>query len=249
MKHLVNSKLSEKQKKETILLKVSGASLKSNDDSSVISLKKIESMVLQIAKILKKYNVAIVIGGGNIWRGQTGKNFQFDSEHSDYIGMLATVMNANFLHAACMKHGIPSMVFSALRVETISNPMDFGVISNVIKKSVCIFAGGIGEPHFTTDTVAVLRAIQIKAKKLLIGKNGVDGVYSSDPNKKGKPIFFEKLSYDHAVYKSLKIMDKTAFSLASEHDLEMIIFNIDGKDSVLNALKSNTIKTIISRKG
>lgn len=236
------------QKSETILIKISGASLKGNG-SQIVSLEKIDVLVQQISQVFQNYDVAIVVGGGNIWRGQFGARFGLDNKHSDYVGMLSTIMNANLLHAVFKKHHLPSAVFSALHVDNISKPINFNSINEEVKRQICIFAGGIGEPFFTTDTVAVLRAVQINATKLLIGKNGVDGVYSSDPKKGGEPIFFEKLSYDYAVKNSLKIMDQTAFSLALEHNLEMIIFNIDSENSILNALRPGPQKTVINRKG
>lgn len=229
--------------KKRLLIKVSGASLKGAD--SDFDLKKIENLAKQIKELSKNYSIGLVVGGGNIFRGNVAKDFNLDRNNADYIGMLATVMNGLLIKNIFLRNEIPTEVYSAIAMNRICEEF---CIRNV-KKSldndvVCIFVAGTGSPFFTTDSGAALRASEIGADMILMGKNGVDGVYDSDPLRNKDAKRFDKLSYNDVLTLKLKVMDQSALTLCQDNAIEILVFNIDEEDCFVKAV-NNKIKTTI----
>ncbi len=226
-----------------ILLKISGESLigKQNID---LNSDIIELLSEQIKKLLElSVEISIVIGGGNIWRGVfTNK---IDKVTSDYMGMLATMINSMALQKALEMHGIVTRVQSAIEMQKLAEPFIIRrAIRHLEKHRVVIFACGTGNPYFTTDTAAVLRASEIEADVILKATK-VDYVYNEDPFKNKNAIKYENLTYKDALDKNLKVMDMTAFSLCMEKKIPIIIFNMSKKDNIYNAVLGHKVGTLI----
>lgn len=230
--------------KKTILLKLSGASLRNNNDP--ISFDFLNQLAFQIKELLKTYNVAIVVGGGNIWRGNVSEKFNMVRYNADYIGMLATLMNSLAIESALTNLEIKSKIFSAINVDKIA---DTHVIKNVneslLHGVVTIFACGTGMPYFSTDTGSAIRAVEIGADFILMGKNNVNGVYSDDPLINKKAILYENISYDDVIQKNLKIMDISALSICKEYKIKLIVFKINEPNSILNVMDKKVKFTLI----
>ena len=228
-----------------ILLKLSGESL-SGDKNFGISALKISHYVEGIQSLLKEnIELAIVIGGGNIFRGMDAKEQGLDNTQGDYMGMLATVINGLALQASLEKKGIPTRVLSAIEINKIVEPyIRRRAIRHLEKGRVVIFVAGTGNPYFTTDTAATLRAIEINADVIAKGTR-VDGVYTSDPeiNKSAKKI--EKISIDKVYEKKLSVMDMTAFTLCKENKLPIIVFDINDLENLTKLAKGEKIGTFI----
>ena len=228
-----------------ILLKLSGESL-SGDKNFGISALKISHYVEGIQSLLKEnIELAIVIGGGNIFRGMDAKEQGLDNTQGDYMGMLATVINGLALQASLEKKGIPTRVLSAIEINKIVEPcIRRRAIRHLEKGRVVIFVAGTGNPYFTTDTAATLRAIEINADVIAKGTR-VDGVYTSDPeiNKSAKKI--EKISIDKVYEKKLSVMDMTAFTLCKENKLPIIVFDINELENLTKLAKGEKIGTFI----
>lgn len=226
-----------------ILLKISGESLigKQNID---LNSNIIELLSYQIKKLLElSVEISIVIGGGNIWRGVfTNK---IDKVTSDYMGMLATMINSMALQKALEMRGIVTRVQSAIEMQKLAEPFIIRkAIRHLEKKRVVIFACGTGNPYFTTDTAAVLRASEIEADVILKATK-VDYVYSEDPFKNKNAIKYENLTYKEAIEKKLRVMDMTAFSLCMEKGIPIIVFNMSKEDNIYNAVLENKVGTLI----
>ena len=230
-------------KYKRILLKLSGETLSGRggfgiDPEAVMAVaKEVKSVYL------KGIEVAIVIGGGNFWRGAT-KNMQRGA--ADRIGMIATVMNAIVLNEALAEIGIPAVVQSAFVVsDFVQKFSKQKAVSFLKRKKIVIFAGGIGKPFFTTDTTAAKRASEIKADVLLKATQ-VNGVYSDDPKKNKSAKRFSALSFAEAIKKNLKIMDNSAFLICGKNDIPVIVFNFHKKGNISRVLESPEIGTVIS---
>lgn len=239
----------ENFKYKRILLKISGEALGSADD--LYSNEKIDKICQQIKTLIdRKVEVALVIGGGNIWRGaKEGQKVGLDRTNADYMGMLATVMNALVLESKFKALGLNVIVQSALEVNKVAEPYYYKkAISRLEKGYVVIFAGGTGYPYFTTDTTAALRAAEIKADVILMAKNGVDGVYDQDPQVNKNAVRFSSLSYQDITSKNLKVMDLTASTMSMEANLEIIVFDINTPDNIIKAVQGTAVATIISSK-
>lgn len=230
-----------------VLIKVSGEYLK-GDSSSILDHTKLHDLANQIKTLSKKYEIGIVVGGGNIWRGAVASDLGMDRAQADYMGMLATIMNALAIQNACENNGVETVVYSAIEAPKVAEPyIRRNAINNLRRKRVAIFAGGTGYPFFTTDTAAALRAADIDAKYILMAKNGVCGVFSEDPKKNENAIFFDKLSYDDVIEKNLKVMDQTALTLCKDNDISIIVFDICEQDSILRALDGTLTHTLIDK--
>ena len=231
-------------KYKRILLKLSGETLSGKGGFGVNP-----DAVMAVAREVKavysrKAQVAVVIGGGNFWRGAT-KNM--DRVTADHIGMIATVMNALVLGEALTKIGVPSVVQSAFAVSSFVDKFSAKrAIASLKSKKVVVFGGGIGKPYFTTDTTAAQRAAEIKAE-VLIKATQVDGVYDDDPRKNKKAKRFATLSFAEAIKRKLKIMDNTAFSICRRHNIPIVVFNFHKKGSLLKVLDNPGIGTVVSR--
>ena len=220
-------------KYKRILLKLSGEAL-AGENKNGIDPKIVDEICLRIKKLVdKKVQVGIVVGGGNFWRGRSAENMEKTT--ADYIGMLATAMNGLAVHDALEKIGVKAKVESAINIDGVIDEV------NVIKTEeylnngeVVIFVCGTGHPFFTTDTAAILRAIEIKADVILLGKS-IDGVYSADPKVDKNAIKYDEITFDEVLEKNLKVVDLTATALCKEHDIPILLFGICKPDNILKA--------------
>ena len=194
--------------------------------------------------------VAIVVGGGNFWRGTISKAMGMDRATADYAGMLATIINALALQDSLENAGIVTRTQSAITIQAIAEPyIRRRAMRHLEKKRAVIFAGGTGNPYMTTDTAAALRAIEVDAEVLLVAKNKVDGVYDSDPLKNPKAKKFERLTHQDALNMRLQVMDATAFSLCRENKLPIIIFDLQGHQSIERVIFGEHVGTIVVNEG
>jgi len=228
-----------------ILLKLSGESLASTDGYS-LSYEMVCHFAVEIKDaIAHGVEVGVVIGGGNIFRGVQGAGKGFDRRQGDYMGMLATVINALALQTLLEEIGIKSKVLSALSIEGLSEKTFFKKAEYYLTKGyVVIFGGGTGNPYFTTDSGAALRAIEIKADILLKGTR-VDGIYSSDPEKEKNAIKYNDITFAEAYAKELKIMDLTAFTLCSDNNMNIYVYDANRKGNLLKVLQGENIGTLV----
>ena len=229
-----------------ILLKLSGEALMGNQkygiDSDVLS-----SYAKDIKSIIdKECQIAIVIGGGNIYRGIQSEKSGFDRVQGDHMGMLATIINGMALQSALESLNIETRLQTAIRMEQIAEPyIRRRSIRHLEKNRVVIFGGGTGNPYFTTDTAAALRAVEIEADTILKGTR-VDGVYSADPEKDKNATKFETITFDEAYNLDLKIMDLTAFTLCKENKLPINVFNMNTKGNLLKVCDGKKVGTLIN---
>jgi uridylate kinase len=229
-----------------ILLKLSGEALASKDGSS-IGIEQLEHYCNEIADAYSmKVQVAIVIGGGNIFRGIQGINSGFSRLQGDYMGMMATVINSLALQEMLVQYNISSKIFGAISIENICEKFYFkNAIELLEQNKVIILSGGTGNPLFTTDSAAALRAIEIGADVLLKGTK-VDGVYTEDPLKNPNAKKYENISYDEAFEKKLKVLDLTAYTLCMENKLPIIVYDATKKGNLKKVLNGEKIGTLIS---
>jgi len=233
-----------------IVLKVSGEALAGQQgygiESSVIS--SIASQVKEIVAL--GVEVAIVVGGGNIWRGISGAEKGMDRANADYMGMLATVMNSLALQDALEQVNVPTRVQTSIAMQQIAEPyIRRRAIRHLEKGRVVIFAAGTGNPYFSTDTTAALRAAEIEAEVILMAKNKVDGVYSADPFKDETAEKFEELTYLDVLNKNLGVMDSTASSLCMDNNIPLIVFSITENGNIKRVLLGEKIGTIVKGSG
>ncbi len=187
--------------------------------------------------------IAIVIGGGNIFRGVSGASKGMDRVQADYMGMLATVINGLALQSALENNDVPTRLQTAIKIEAIAEPFIKRRATRHLEKGrVVIFGSGTGNPYFTTDSAAVLRAIEINADVILKGTR-VDGIYNEDPEKNKSAVKFDKLSFDEVLKKGLEIMDTTAFTLSQENKLPIIVFDMNTKGNLIRIIKGENIGT------
>ena len=227
-----------------ILLKLSGESLAGNGNSG-ISESVLADYAKEIVACAKKgHEIAIVIGGGNIFRGLSGTKTGVDRVKGDQMGMLATVINSLALESAIRSLGWNALVFTSIRMEPVGQLYIRDKVTEELKMgTICILAGGTGNPFFTTDTASALRAVEIGADLLLKGTR-VDGVYSADPEKDPKAKKYNKILFDEVIAKRLKIMDSTAFTMCRENNMPVIVFDMNKKGNlskVLNGSKTGTL--------
>ncbi len=226
-----------------ILLKLSGEALMGERQYG-IDPKRLAEYAEDIKKITQKgVEVAIVIGGGNIFRGVAGASNGMDRVQADYMGMLATVINGLALQSALEDADVPTRLQTAIKIEAIAEPyIKRKAVRHLEKGRVVIFGSGTGNPFFTTDSAAVLRAIEVNADVILKGTR-VDGIYDSDPEKNTSAIKFENLSFDEVLKKGLKIMDTTAFTLSQENELPIIVFDMNTPGNLLRVVSGENIGT------
>jgi len=190
--------------------------------------------------------IAIVIGGGNIFRGLQAEKGGMDRVHGDYMGMLATVINSMAIQSALERIGVPTRLQSAIKMEQICEPfIRRKAVRHLEKNRVVIFGAGTGNPYFTTDTAATLRAIEIEAEVILKGTR-VDGIYSSDPEKNADAVKFETLSFDDVYAKGIEVMDMTAFTLCKENKLPIIVFNMNAYGNLKALVEGKKIGTLVT---
>jgi uridylate kinase len=229
-----------------ILLKLSGEALMGNRTHGV-DPERIKAYCKEISELVKTgVEVAIVIGGGNIFRGLSAASNGMDRVQADYMGMLATVINGLALQSTLEESGIQTRLQTALKMESIAEPyIKRRAVRHLEKKRVVIFSAGTGNPFFTTDSAAVLRAIEINADVILKGTR-VDGIYNLDPEKNKDAIKFEHLTFDDAITKKLKVMDSTAFTLSKENNLPIIVFNMNKPGNLKKIIDGKQIGTIVN---
>jgi len=231
-------------KYKRILLKLSGEALM-GDDNWGINLNKLEEYVYQIKEIVDLgVEIGIVIGGGNIFRGMTGEKSGTDRVKGDQMGMLATVINGLAIQSTLENAGQKTIVFTSINIESVGERFNKDkVMAAFESKKVVIFAGGTGNPYFTTDTASALRALEIEAEILLKGTR-VDGIYTADPEKDPVAKKFDEITFEEAIRSNLKIMDLTAFTMCRENDLPILVFDMNTKGNlrrVIEGVKTGTI--------
>ena len=222
--------------KKRILLKISGESLMGKSDFG-IDVSTINEISNEIKKVYKKkYEICLIIGGGNIFRGIKGASEGIDRSTSDYMGMLATIMNALSLQSSLEKINVPTRVQSAITMSQVAEPyIRRRAIRHLEKNRIVIFAAGTGNPFFSTDTAAALRASELDCS-LIIKATKVDGIYDKDPIKNPKAKLIKKISYNDVINKNLKVMDITAISLAKDTKIPIYVTNIFKSNSLINVL-------------
>jgi uridylate kinase len=233
-------------KYKRILLKLSGESLsgKGNHGISDSVLKEYAKQVIEVVK--SGCEVAIVIGGGNIFRGLSGAESGFDRVKGDQMGMLATIINSLALESAISRQGRKAKVFTSIRMEPVGELYNRDRVLDAMKnETVCILSGGTGNPFFTTDTAAALRAVEIGADVLLKGTR-VDGVYSADPEKDPKAEKFETISFEEVINMRLKVMDSTAFTMCRENDMPVIVFDMNKSGNLKDLVEGEKVGTLVS---
>jgi uridylate kinase len=234
-----------------ILLKISGEALM-GDQGFGIKPEVIDIVAEEIAEaIAMGAKIAVVVGGGNIFRGvQNSSKLGMDRAAADYVGMLATIMNALILQGVLKGKGVETRVLSAIGMDKVAEPyIRLRAVRHLEKGRVVIFGGGTGNPFFSTDTTAALRAAEIGADLILMAKNGVDGVYDKDPKKHADATKYDNLTYDDVMMQNLQVMDQTAVSLCKETQLPIVVFDFNQRQSIHQVLRGETIGTWIRAKG
>lgn len=232
-----------------ILLKISGEALEDKQNHLNYDAKVLANVCSTVKAITSRgVQVAMVVGGGNIWRGNMAPTIGIEQATGDYMGMLATIMNAMALQAFFEKNGLEVRVMSALPVNACCEPyLRRKAIRHLEKGRVVIFAGGVGSPFFTTDTGAALRAKEINADSIFMGKNGVDGVYDDDPRKNKNAKLIKKMTFHDMLEKNLKVMDNTAIGLLENGNIQIHVFNMNDTDNAVKIIDGEDIGTVISK--
>lgn len=228
-----------------ILLKLSGEALMGKKSHGIDSerLKNYADEIVEVSK--KGIKLGIVIGGGNIFRGVSGVADGFDRVRGDYMGMLATVINGLALQSAIESAGKPCRVFSAFRMEPITEFYSKDKLTDALNKNeIVVFVGGTGNPYFTTDSTSSLRALEMNADIFLKGTR-VDGVYTADPEKDPNAKRYEELTFDEALEKQLKVMDMTAFAMCRDNKLPVYVFDMNKKGNLLKFISGEKIGTLV----
>ena len=240
--------MESKLKYKRVLIKISGEALL-GDQQFGIDQKPVQKIAMEIKKAKDLgAEIAVVVGGGNIFRGmKNSAKLGMDQASGDYVGMLATVMNAIALQSAFNQIGVSCRVQSALAINQVAEPyIRFRAIRHLEKGRVVIFAAGTGNPFFTTDTAAALRASEINAEAMLMAKNGVDGVYTDDPKTNPDAKKLDKIFYDDIIKNNLKVMDTSACALCKQNNVPIVVFDFDAENGISDILNHKEIGTYIS---
>ena len=234
-------------KYKRVLIKLSGEAL-AGERGVGIDIKTVQ----EIAKELKEVHetgveIALVIGGGNLWRGEPAAEAGMDRVQADYTGMLGTVMNALVMADSLQQIGVDTRVQTAIAMHQVAEPYVRGrALRHLEKNRIVIFAAGTGSPYFSTDTTAALRAAEINVEAILMAKNGVDGVYNADPKKDPNAKKFEELTHVEVIHKGLKIMDSTAATLSMDNDIDLVVFNMNERGNIKKVVLGEAIGTTVS---
>jgi uridylate kinase len=230
-----------------VLLKLSGEALMGKLDYGV-DPDRIRAIACQVKVVVDSgVELAVVVGAGNIYRGMKGAAAGMDRATADYMGMLATVLNALALQDACEKQGIHTRVQSAITVQEVAEPyIRRRAMRHLEKGRVVIFAAGTGNPFFTTDTAAALRASEIHAEAILMAKNGVEGVFTADPALDPGAVFIPEITHMDAVQQRLGVMDATALTLCMESELPLYVFNMDDETNISRILSGERVGTLVA---
>lgn len=234
-------------KYKRILLKLSGEALSGPDKKQVIDFDILQQFAQEVKTIVDAgVQVAVVIGGGNIFRGASVEKSGIDRVQGDHMGMLATVINSMAIQSSLEKFGMVTRLLSAIKMEQVAEPMiRRRAVRHLEKGRIVIFGAGTGNPYFTTDSAGALRAIEINADAVLKGTR-VDGIYTADPEKDPTATRYEKISYDEALAKNLKIMDLTAFALCKENNLPIIVFDMNKPGNLLRLINGESVGTLVT---
>ena len=231
-----------------VILKISGEAL-ANQSGSGINPKYIGKVALEIKTLHDKgAQIGIVNGAGNMWRGRDAKAYGMPRTHADYMGMLGTIFNSLALQSALENLGLEVKVMSALSVPAVAEDYNSRVAKKYLEENkIVIFAGGTGSPFFSTDTTAALRAAEVNAEYILMAKNGVDGVYDSDPRKNANAKRYSHLSYDDMMNQHLEVMDLTAATLCRENDIKIVVFDMNVEGNISKVYVDPSIGTLIEK--
>ena len=232
-----------------VILKLSGEAIAGKKGYGIdpATIKDIAEEIKEVHAL--GVELAIIVGGGNIWRGQTGETMGMERAQADYIGMLATVMNGLALQDGLENVGVPTRVQTAISMAEVAEPyIRRRAIRHLEKGRVVIFTGGTGSPYFSTDTTAALRAAEINADVIMMAKNNVDGVYSADPNVDKTATKYEELTYLDVINKSLNVMDTTASSLSMDNEIPLVVFKLNEKGNIKKVVLGEKIGTNIRGK-
>lgn len=234
-----------------VLLKLSGEALSDKNSHGTLDTKKLNDIADNIISLVNNgVQVAVVVGAGNIFRGKVASEVGIERVPADFMGMLGTVINAIGLAGVIRNKGVSATVFSAIPaikdVTHTYNPEE--VIKHLDNNEVCFLAGGTGKPYFTTDTAATMRAIETKCDAILMGKNGVKGVYDKDPLKYDDAKFFEVITYSEMIDLGIQIMDQSAIEIIKDSDLEILVFSMDDPNNFIKASQGKNVGTICRRK-
>ena len=229
-----------------VLLKLSGEALMGEQQYG-IDPQRLNDYAEEIAEASKQAQIAIVIGGGNIFRGLQGASKGMDRIQGDYMGMLATVINSMALQSTLQSKGVKTALLSGVFIDRIADSMSSAKAIKLLEEgNVVIIGGGSGNPFFTTDTASALRAVEVRADIILKGTR-VDGIYTADPEKDPSATKFEHITYDEAYNKNLKVMDLTAFTLCKENNMPMYVFDMNTKGNLLKVLNEEEIGTLVTK--
>ncbi len=240
--------MTKNSKYKRVVLKLSGEAL-AGDSGFGINPVVIKSIAQQVSEVAQMdCEVAVIVGGGNIWRGKTGSDLGMDRGTADYMGLLASVMNALALQDSLEQLDCDTRVLTSIEMKQVAEPyIRRRAIRHLEKKRVVIFAAGIGNPYFSTDTTAALRAAEVEADVILMGKNNVDGVYSADPKKDPNAEKYERLTYIQMLQEGLQVMDSTASSFCMDNDIPLVVFSIMEEGNIKRAVQGEEIGTIITK--
>ncbi|WP_027121109.1 UMP kinase [Mycoplasma leonicaptivi] len=236
-------------KYKRILIKLSGEGFANKEKHLAIDNELVKKIALQLKEVVSQgVEVSIVIGGGNFWRGASAEKNGIPRNRADYIGMLATVMNGLALRSGFELVGLKARVQSSLSLDqkVAENYVNEKTMKYLKDGEVVIFVGGTGRPYFTTDTAATLYASEIGADVILMGKNGTDGVYDSDPRKNPNAKRYDKITYDEMLERKLQVMDLTATSMARDNHIDLIVFDLLEEDSIIKALQGSINHTEVT---
>ena len=241
------SKSKSGPKYKRIVLKISGEALRESGSKDNISPQIVRSIAEQIKEVAELgVEVAVVVGGGNIWRGLSASNRGMERSTADYMGMLATVINGMALQSGLEEVGVITRVQTAIRMENVAEPfIRRKAMRHLEQGRVVIFVAGTGNPFFSTDTTAALRASEIGAQVILKATK-VDGIYSADPNKDPKAVKYDRISYVDALTKRLQVMDSTAFSLCMDNKVPIIVFDMLNRNNIKNAVLGKKVGTLVT---
>ncbi|KRN76737.1 UMP kinase [Weissella minor] len=233
-------------KYKRILLKLSGEAL-AGERGFGIDPQTVTDVAADIKDVYELgIEIAIVVGGGNLWRGEAGAQMGMERAQADYVGMLGTTMNALALQDALESAGVPTRVQTAIEMRQVAEPyVRRKAVRHLEKGRVVIFGAGTGSPYFSTDTTAALRAAEIDAEAILMAKNGVDGVYSADPRTNPDATMFESLTHADILEKDLKVMDSTASTLARDNDINLVIFNMNTQGNIKRVVEGENVGTTV----
>lgn len=238
-----------KPKYQRILIKLSGEAL-AGDKGVGIDLPTVQKIAKEIAEVhASGVQIALVIGGGNLWRGEPAAEAGMDRVQADYTGMLGTVMNALVMADSLQQYCVDTRVQTAIPMQNVAEPYIRGrALRHLEKERIVIFGAGIGSPYFSTDTTAALRAAEIEADAILMAKNGVDGVYNADPKKDANAVKFDELTHVEVIKRGLKIMDATASTISMDNDIDLVVFNMNEQGNIKRVVFGENIGTTVSNK-